>query len=341
MITNLSLIARKLARPALLLLLLVVPLESYLHNRWQALMAERSRHYLAPWAYASAQKGGVLVVGDSHANNTFQGSNLPDSIINAAFGSDGLRDAEIKLRTLIANGVVPRYLLLEADAHITAVAREPVNNENLVVLGTTTAIYNAAYGRAISHIKHWTLRQFPTSDVRNRNFLFLTLAEQARRALGVLGRPAARIAQGQTWESAARSERLRVVEVRRLELLGRSYTLSPVLRACWLRILKLCREQNITVIGIRYPHTPEYRAVQAQVYDVRSMNNLVRATPPDFLLDYSALFADAPNCFEDADHLSQVGGRRLAQLILSDIQNIERQKRRQNYPRANRRRTTA
>lgn len=314
---------RRLWRPLLLLLAVVAPLEGYLHYRWRQMMRGPTSEYLAKLTLGSPGRTRVLISGDSHPNKAFSPVVLPDSIVSVAFGSDGLRDAELKLRTLLARGVKPAYFILEADDHVAAVVRETVNNESLVVLGVAAADYNLVYDRSLSRLKHWTLRHVPLTDVRNRNMLFLALSEQFQRTIGTLHPPMVRPGAGQTWATLPAAGRARIVQNRRTAMLGRThYELSSVLRGSWVRILQLCRARGIRVVAVRYPLTPEYLAAEVRYYDVRPMRALLRALPPDTLLDYTRLFLQRPECFEDADHLSPLGGRTFTARFLADLRGV-------------------
>ncbi len=314
--------AGRLVRSLLLLLALVGPLEGYLHYRWRQMMRQPTETYLRSLAALSREQTRVLIVGDSHPHNAFPDGTLPDSITSVAFGNDGLRDTELKLRHSIERGIMPQYLILEADDHVAGVAREPVNNEQLLVLGTTRATYNAVYGRSISGLKHWTLQYAPLTDVRNRSFLFLALSEQIQRRLGTLHPPMLRPKDGKTWATSSAAERARIVENRRLSLLGRDYALSATLRASWARIRALCRAHGIRIIGVRYPLTPEYLAAEARCYNLQPMRAMLTALPPDTLLDYTHLFIKNPTFFNDADHLSTAGGQAFAPRFLNDLRAI-------------------
>ncbi len=313
---------RRLWRPLVLLLALVAPLEGYLHYRWRRMMHRPTQEYLDKLARPAPGQTRVLVAGDSHPNNAFTAGALPDSVANIAVGSDGLRDVELKLRALLARGVVPTCFLLEADDHVAAIAREAVNNESLVVLGVDAADYNRVYDRAISRLKHWTLRHAPLTDVRNRNVLFLALSEQLQQSLGTLHPPMLRPGAGQTWTGLPAADRARIVDNRRATMLGATYALSPLLRASWIRILALCRSRGIRVVGVRYPLTPEYLAAQAYYYDLRPMRALLLAHPPDTLLDYTHAFVRRPDYFEDADHLSPRGGAAFTPRLLTDLRGV-------------------
>ncbi len=316
-------------RAALALLLVVGALETYLNVRWHRMMGRRTRAYVAAFTARRPEQARIVALGNSHAHTAFGNGELPTGtlppdVTDAAYGSDGLREVEVKLRTLLARGVVPHYVVLQADDELFAPAVAGSRNREMLAIGADRAAYRTVYGQPLTAVKQWTMAHLPLTDVANRNLLFLALSEQIQRLRGTLHPRATGPGAGQTWARLPAPTRARLADRRCEMLFGPPHSLQPhpPLADAWHRILALCRANGIRVIGVRYPLSPELQAAVARRYDSRPVRALLQAAPPDTLLDYATVFARQPHFFQDPDHLSPRGATALRRRLLTDLRAL-------------------
>jgi hypothetical protein len=313
---------RPLLRAIGLLLLLIGPLSLWLHGQWQRLMAAPMAVYRAGLETPRAGQTRALIVGDSHAWCALPVTELPDSVASVAYKGESLLEMELKLRLLLARGVRPRILLLEADDHVFARPRDQSSNERLIVAVAPLAAYNTVYGRAISSLRLWSLRYLPLADVKNRAFLLQALAEGIKKERGTEQPNPTRLPADRSWATVSQTARDAAVDRRRLDLLGANFSLSPSMRTSWRRIIALAHQQQIRVVAVRYPSSDEYRVATARHYDLRPVAELLRTDPPDAVLDYTTRFAGQPQLFQDADHLNSAGAAALKPQLLADLRRL-------------------
>lgn len=311
---------KRILRDTALALALVAPLEGWLNVEWARLLAPRHHEYTADLARATPGKR-VAFFGDSHPHSAFLNTPVPDSVANVSFGSESLRDIHVKLLTLLRRGVRLHTVVLQADPHVFSPYRETTNNEQVVVLGADVADYNAVYGRSLSGVKQLGMRVYPLSDVLNRNLLVSLLTAKYTRSA------AAAQTESTPWHRLSAEARGRVADGRLLDQFGTGpFALSAVMYEQWKAILALCRQHGIRVVAIRYPVADEYLA-RLPRYDLRAVDELLRATPPDTILDYTTLYAGQTAPFTDSDHLGAAGSAAFGPRVFADLHNLPARRR--------------
>ncbi len=93
----------------------------------------------------------------------------------------------------------------------------------------------------------------------------------------------------------------------------------------FLKILKLAKEKNISIIFIKYPLTREYdrelkeHNISRKKY-YEHLFNIINKTGINYkVLDYYSLFFDKDGYFDDADHLNYIGAANLSVRIREDL----------------------
>ena len=348
---------KRILRDAALLALVLVPFELWINVEWTKFMGTELQEYLADMARPTPADTRVVVLGDSHPRNAFLYAHLPDSIADLTYGAESLREAHLKLRTLLRRGIRPRCVVIEADPHGFSPYREVTNNEQTVVLGANLKDYNEVYARSLSGVKKAAIDRYPLFEQQNRAALTMLLIEKYLRRLVVapppLKAPAATarapaasaaaaapaapapaadpaaVAAAAVVDTTAESPwsqlppegRQKVATGRLAEQFSDPFVVSPGLRDTWYQIIALCRSWNIRVVAVRYPLSNEYRAGLAR-YNLSGIATTLRAIPPDTILDYSALYEARPNYFHDSDHLSPAGSVAFGARFQTDLRAV-------------------
>jgi hypothetical protein len=103
----------------------------------------------------------------------------------------------------------------------------------------------------------------------------------------------------------------------------RDNAFDPELARKYMDFIAYASSHGITVVGIRFPDTMEYRELAQNILDVRAEKFLTSLGVP--ILDYRNAFDDLSNrdtYFIDAEHLTSIGADLLSTRLAHDIRRI-------------------
>lgn len=283
------------------------------------LLVVRDNPYLVNREKYAAQLRGLqnhpaeyLIVGDLHAGMIEQAW-LDDRFYNLGTASDSMNEIYIKIAYAVKHDPHFKYLLLTADFHILSKYRDAFNNKAYIKPFASPEDYEFVYGEPYS--TDWVgdrLSRYPLFDYN----VYVTGRES------LIGRVKALIkgkkyveSKNKQWIEHPPKERERRAAERAQIHLTRIITEEN--RQRYLDIIDLCRRHNITVIGLRYPLSAEYRR-EMEDYDLTPLTNLYAKIGYDRFLDYSRLFDD-PRYFQDMDHLNEEGVKRFLRRLYEDL----------------------
>lgn len=261
--------------------------------------------YLANRDKYAAQVRGMghqpyLIVGDSHPGMIEQPW-LDKRFYNLGTASDSMNEIYIKVAYAIRHNPDFKYLLLTADSHILSKYRDAFNNKAYIKPFATPEDYEFVYGEPYS--TDWVgdrLSRFPLFDFN----VYVTGRERlVGQIKNFLKGKKYTEAKDKQWIEHPQDERDRRAAERAKIHLTRPLTDENARR--YRDIIDLCRRHNITVIGLRYPLSPEYLA-EMEKYDLSALDGLYDTIHFDMFLNYTRLIRDR-EYFQDMDHMNEAG----------------------------------
>ena len=252
-----------------------------------------------------------LIVGDSHAGMISQ-SQLDKRMYNLGMASDSMNEIYIKIDYAIKHNPNFKYLLLTADYHILSKYRDAFNNKAYIRPFSTPEnyplIYNESYHR--DYVAD-TLSQYALFDF---NVYVTARMRLISKLKGLIKGKAYQQSKNKQWIEHPRKERNKRAKERAKIHFTRIMTDNNAKR--YKDIVQLCKNHNITIIGLRYPLSKEYRQ-NMKKYDINKMDDFFSGIEFDLFLDYSGLIDDM-KYFNDMDHLNENGVEILLQSLYID-----------------------
>lgn len=241
----------------------------------------------------------TVILADSHGIPLSPNLLAPIGVYNASSAGDNYVDMYLKVRILLENNHV-QTLILTVDDHTLSPYRETKNNLPLSIHFYADASSYADF-YPISYYSFLYYRfghcYFPIFDTENSQVVCKFI--QSRFS----GEP---LPNADTdWSLLSASTRSSECLTRREQQFP-DVAPSIALKKCLLRIVTLCAEQKVRLIGIRFPLSAEYlrvigdRSFQAAVY----LKNLNIA-----IADFRNIFVAQDSYFYDEDHLNAVGAK--------------------------------
>ncbi|WP_288341621.1 hypothetical protein [uncultured Roseivirga sp.] len=263
------------------------------------LLSKVNRLYLNDYVIQEIPPYTNFLFGDSHGNALDQRLQ-PGGIFNFSDGSDSYIDMERKLNFLLKSIKVDT-IYLSVDNHSLAQYRDRLNN----------------HPRSIFYV-HLNRNNFfeliPKRYLVYNNPTYLDLIMQSFKAI-IINQHTQNESKPKQWQDFSEIERIKASSFRYRMQFGnqeRSHKISEALA----NIITLCNENNITIIGIKFPLDGVY-------YDIINGKNfkadsMLRSAGFE-VWDYSQFFLKQPELFNDQDHLNQTGAELFTTEILDRI----------------------
>jgi hypothetical protein len=250
-----------------------------------------------------------LLLADSHG--LCLGNELEQNgIFNFSAESDNYADMRIKLRYFLKAHPETRFLILSADDHTLSRYREELNNQDRNILYRD-------FGSSLER-KGWRGGLNYLQDVLRYYFVLFNprAADISKRYLAGKLRPAPVEVKLPEWSEP--KQKMELAKARfQSQFPGKEQ--SEILQSELLAMLMECREAGILVLGVRFPLSPVYAAmVKGNGYGADRL--LQKNGIP--LFDFEESIPDEAGNFENQDHLSLSGGRKLASLLRKKIPAI-------------------
>ncbi len=100
--------------------------------------------------------------------------------------------------------------------------------------------------------------------------------------------------------------------------------IDPLVAEYFNRLLDLLEEEDVQIVLVSFPSTPDYQNAAAQYFSVEDhlaeMEALIGDRENVLILDYHNLFSDRYDLFVNADHLNINGARVFTQILLADLE---------------------
>lgn len=216
--------------------------------------------------------------------------------------SDSYLDMERKLKFLIRNTDVNR-VYITVDDHTLSPTRENQNNLDRSAYYTEANDYTnyIQYFRE-KYLNYYCVFMNDRYSLVIKNFIQDELFNVSKWG-GVRSKS--------SWEKLSRVEQLAISKDRvnnYFELSQPSASMSESL----LRIISLCKEEDIELIGLRFPLTKTYVDVMnEESYEADSLMTIHQLP----VIDFDSLYLEQDSLFRDMDHLDKRGGEKFAKIL--------------------------
>jgi len=211
-----------------------------------------------------------------------------------------------KSRHLIQNSNV-QTIYLSVDDHTLAKYREELNNLDRSTVYSLPSDYDSYY----SMIKQKYIRNYCVLfNPKSRSAIRKYLVSLISRKLGVKSKSRRTI-----WAKLTEKERQKIADARRSRLKWNSIK-SKKLTASLLKIVTLCKQNKVELIGIKFPLTKNYiRSIGNDGYKADSIFQSHGLT----VLDFSSIFIEHNEYFENQDHLNELGGELFSKVLADSL----------------------
>lgn len=248
------------------------------------------------------ENSSVFILSDSHGLSLIDEDLNKSGISNLSFGSDSYSDMLEKTRYLINNFNVKK-IVITVDAHTLSKYRENSNNND-----QSTLLNDPVRGLA-----SFLYRYLPLCNYRYRDLFKGYLLSKFKPNKQDQSPLEAERAEDE--DTAADYE----LAWKRYQYQFPTKTSSISLQSDFQKIIDLCIENNVILIGIRYPLSKLYQGIVGD-FDYGA-KELAKSRGLK-ILDYEKIYSEYGEYFADPDHLNYTGGKILTEKLLQDLSYI-------------------
>lgn len=249
------------------------------------------------------------LLADSHGTPLGDFTEIHD-VHNFSGQSDSYLDMERKLKFLIRNTTLKK-IYISVDDHTLSPTRENQNNLDRSAYYADKEDYSS-YQEFIhdKYLKYYCVFLNDRYSLVIKNFIQFELFDFSKWG-GVRSKS--------SWEDLSNLEQKEISQDRidnYFELSNPSQIMSESL----LRIIAICKEKNIELIGLRFPLSKTYvRMLDNESYDADSI--FINYDIP--IIDFDSLFLEQDSMFRDMDHLDKDGGEKFVEILFDSLENRE------------------
>jgi hypothetical protein len=237
----------------------------------------------------------IYILADSHGDAL--GEFRKDNIYNFSAPSDSYLDMRIKLEYLIKHSKIST-LIITVDNHTLSPYREESNNKDRSAYFTSSSNYPNYFDFVANKFLYPNLvilsPQYGT--LIKRYILSLTRGENSNSS----------------WLNKTEKER-KTASLKRFEKQFEFEQNSPILREELMRILKLSKQNNLKLIGLKFPVSKDYDELQ-QTKNYGSDRIFRDRNIP--VIEFEDFNINNITFFKDQDHLSKKGADIFKQELL-------------------------
>ena len=218
---------------------------------------------------------------------------------NFSAPSDSYEDMERKLIFLIGNSTIER-LIITVDDHTLSKYRETKNNKDRSIYFIKNKSFNGFYGL---FKEKYLNRFFPLLSPKGRDIVISYFTKDKKRKI---------YKEWTTISKVNRAERCKI----RIAYQFPNEEKSEILNNSLHEIIKLCKDNNIMLYGIKLPLAKEY--IKAQGYKSYGAHKYFEKNNIE-ILNFKKEYLQKEKFFFNEDHLNKVGGVDLTKLIFEAI----------------------
>ncbi len=263
------------------------------------------KKYINPLNELKKSHATILILGDSHSAVMDQ-SLFPKDFINLSFASDSLIDIYFKLNFILKKNKKIDTLLITADNHIFSKYRAEYNNLERSIIFSDYATYNQIIPISFMGYcyKKYVNRYLPLSNNVISN-IFKSVLFRRISKIGQLFNKVKDSDQSLSWAEMSEMERIEGAQSRASGQISNEY--DEKLFFAYEKIIELCEEYEILIIGITYPLTFEYlQAIENA--DVSVVDDFFKQRNIE-IYDFSKGVVTKTEHFEDHDHVNDDGAK--------------------------------
>lgn len=295
--------------------------------------------------FRNADKTGVdiLVLGDSHAYSGITASPFKTNPIKWVAPGEGYMLNYYKLEYGLKQ-FKPKIVILPLDLHSFSSVRYRIRDDSYWVKYADYLEVGAVAGKRLYYAKKYVKGRFfpyvgagPTINDWAMKDIFKLQKDgmMMRRELNLKpkkkkGRAKKnRAKKNQVKKSQVktprqpRAERTLAQTKANMQFRNKDYFHKPMV-TYFKKILSLCRENDITVLLVKYPVSRDYYQRVSELVPLQRFNRQVRGVLNDydnyFILDFQNIFFSGMENMRDVDHVNKKGSRRISRKIAKFIE---------------------
>lgn len=243
-----------------------------------------------------------LIIGDSRAQRLRTDTALIDMDVlrekrigNIAYGSDNFSDMYLKLYYILDKNINLDTCLLEMDDHLFSSYRDRTNNYYRSFFFSDYNVFRRVYntGRFEYLVRKYILTFYPLINRNNskifRDYIFPYLNEKMKKE--------------STWNDLTADERMVESERRAKQLFGNNM-ISKVQMNAFQKIVELCKENEIVLVGIKYPIDESFKSSENKIGFVAPTN---LNTSVERIVDLESFFFNNLEYMANQDHINDKG----------------------------------
>ncbi|MFY0689960.1 MAG: hypothetical protein JXQ90_22505 [Cyclobacteriaceae bacterium] len=239
----------------------------------------------------------TYLLSDSHGK-PLDKINEPLKFYNFSAGSDSYVDMKRKLQFLAEKSNIER-LIITADNHTLSPYRDKSNNVDRSSFFTKFSFENKPY----KHLKeNYIERYLPIINPKSRDIvkLFLLAEEEP-------------IKSEPNWKALKPKEKSAFAKRRTARQFRKLYP-SKIQTSALHEIIDICKQNDIELVGIKYPLSREYLAAMG---NSTFQADSILMSKKSKIYDFSNIYINQDHLFRNQDHLNEDGGRLFTDLILN------------------------
>ncbi len=274
------------------------------------------KDYLKPISQLQHLNHSKIILADSHGESIFQ-EHLNDlGISNFSFGSDNYTDMLHKLQFICNNSIVIDTVLITVDNHTLSSYREITHNNSRSIFFLNPvdycSNYSTNYGKFIFNVH--LLRYLPLFNPSNSPLFRRYLKQKLKKATN-------RSADGEKkqikWQDLTKEDINKSIQDRFTYQFETAH--SDSLTNSLKKIVTFCKENNMELIGVKFPLAPAY-------YEKTSSANFgadsVFAKLGINVIDISHQLK-SDSLFVDPDHVNRTGSLQFSQILKKYLSQYE------------------
>lgn len=240
-----------------------------------------------------------FIIADSHGF-ALEKFSEKYGVYNFSSSSDSYLDMKRKMGYLVKNNYTIEKIYLTADGHMLSPYRDQYNNTDKSIIYTSEVNFNYINEK---YLKYY----FPIFQVKVIP-LFKIYLESKLKSLFHQQNKVANIA----WRNLSENQKMKNANERisgQFPVKAKSENLEKTL----LEIIKLCKENNIELIGVKFPLSASYlKLIDGKDYGAEK----VFKSKGLKVVDYESVFKNREEYFGDQDHLNPKGAEEFVKILL-------------------------
>ena len=259
----------------------------------------------------------VIFLGDSHAATNIQAVKLNEKYVKLANGGDNLRQMLLKLDFAVRNKPTIKYAVIPIDFHSFSNYRyHDKSFKKDLLYSRNFSLISDLYKVTWFNIGGQLLSYYvPLISGDNWERYFLIISKQLEESISSQNEKTAA-----TWPKLTQAQRNTIAQ-KRIESQLKEPIVHDEMVYAFDRLISFCKQNDIKLIGIKYPLSREYRNLLKK-YEIDKVDEVYRSRRNRFMFinDYHELFNESPQYFNDSDHLSLEGSNKFTSMLICDIE---------------------